>query len=158
MGVEIERKWLLDKPMSGNIKCIGQMSTWYLSVEPEVRVRRLHDTVSGSVCKFAFKTCGTLSRIEIEKYITAEELECCLESLPENLRNNPIVDNYIMFEVGGVEAACIEVDGQYTIVEVEFDNVEAANAYTPPFEGTEVTDNPDYYKETIGRRQDWRSK
>ena len=40
MGVEIERKWLLD-------------------------------TVSGSVCKFAFKTCGTLSRIEIEKYITA---------------------------------------------------------------------------------------
>lgn len=22
MGVEIERKWLLDKPMSGNIKCI----------------------------------------------------------------------------------------------------------------------------------------
>lgn len=146
MGVEIERKWLLDKPMSGNIKCIGQMSTWYLSVEPEVRVRRLHDTVSGSVCKFAFKTCGTLSRIEIEKYITAEELECCLESLPENLRNNPIVDNYIMFEVGGVEVACIEVDGQYTIVEVEFDNVEAANAYTPPFEGTEVTDNPDYYK------------
>lgn len=111
MGVEIERKWLLDKPMSGNIKCIGQMSTWYLSVEPEVRVRWLHDTVSGSVCKFAFKTCGTLSRIEIEKYITAEELECCLESLPENLRNNPIVDNYIMFEVGGVEVACIEVDG-----------------------------------------------
>lgn len=29
MGVEIERKWLLDKPMSGNIKCIGQMCTWY---------------------------------------------------------------------------------------------------------------------------------
>lgn len=131
MGVEIERKWLLDKPMSGNIKCIGQMSTWYLSVEPEVRVRRLHDTVSGSVCKFAFKTCGTLSRIEIEKYITAEELECCLESLPENLRNNPIVDNYIMFEVGGVEAA---------------------NAYTPPFEGTEVTDNPDYYKRNYWKK------
>lgn len=57
----------------------------------------VHGTVSGSVCKFAFKTCGTLSRIEIEKYITAEELECCLESLPENLRNNPIVDNYIMY-------------------------------------------------------------
>lgn len=138
MGVEIERKWLLDKPMSGNIKCIGQMSTWYLSVEPEVRVRRLHDTVSGSVCKFAFKTCGTLSRIEIEKYITAGELECCLESLPENLRNNPIVDNYIMFEV-----ACIEV---------EFDNVEAANAYTPPFEGTEVTNNPDYYKRNYWKK------
>ena len=152
MGVEIERKWLLDKPMSGNIKCIGQMSTWYLSVEPEVRVRRLHDTVSGSVCKFAFKTCGTLSRIEIEKYITAEELECCLESLPENLRNNPIVDNYIMFEVGGVEVACIEVDGQYTMVEVEFDNVEAANAYTHPFEGTEVTDNPDYYKRNYWKK------
>lgn len=123
MGVEIERKWLLDKPMSGNIKCIGQMSTWYLSVEPEVRVRRLHDTVSGSVCKFTFKTCGTLSRIEIEKYITEEELECCLESLPENLRNNPIVDNYIMFNIGGVEVACIEVDGQYTMVEVEFDSI-----------------------------------
>lgn len=152
MGVEIERKWLLDKPMSGNIKCIGQMSTWYLSVEPEVRVRRLYDTVSGSVCKFAFKTCGTLSRIEIEKYITAEELECCLESLPENLRNNPIVDNYIMFEVGGVEVACIEVDGQYTMVEVEFGNVEAANAYTPPFEGTEVTDNPDYYKRNYWKK------
>lgn len=152
MGVEIERKWLLDKPMSSNIKCIGQMSTWYLSVEPEVRVRRLHDTVSGSVCKFAFKTCGTLSRIEIEKYITAEELECCLESLPENLRNNPIVDNYIMFEVGGVDVACIEVDGQYTIVEVEFDNVEAANACTPPFEGTEVTDNPDYYKRNYWKK------
>lgn len=81
------------------------MSTWYLSVEPEVRVRRLHDTVSGSVCKFAFKTCGTLSRIEIEKYI--------------------------MFEVGGVEAA---------------------NAYTPPFEGTEVTDNPDYYKRNYWKK------
>lgn len=67
MGVEIERKWLLDKPMSGNIKCI-------------------------------------------------------------------------------------EVDGQYTIVEVEFDNVEAANAYTPPFEGTEVTDNPDYYKRNYWKK------
>lgn len=152
MGVEIERKWLLDKPMSGNIKCIGQMSTWYLSVEPEVRVRRLHDTASGSVCKFAFKTCGTLSRVEIEKYITEEELECCLESLPENLRNNPIADNYIMFEVGGVEVACIEVDGQYTMVEVEFDNVEAANVYTPPFEGTEVTDSPDYYKRNYWKK------
>lgn len=146
MGVEIERKWLLDKPMSGNIKCIGQMSTWYLSVEPEVRVRRLHDTESGSVCKFTFKTCGTLSRIEIEKYITEEELECCLESLPENLRNNPIVDNYIMFDIGGVEVACIEVDGKYTMVEVEFDSIEAASAYIPPFDGIEVTDNPDYYK------------
>lgn len=75
------------------------------------------------------RACGTLSRIEIEKYITAEELEYCLESLPENLRNNPIVDNYIMF-----------------------DNVEAANAYTPPFEGTEVTDNPDYYKRNYWKK------
>lgn len=92
----------------------------------EIERKWLHDTVSGSVCKFAFKTCGTLSRIEIEKYI--------------------------MFEVGGVEVACIEVNGQYTIVEVEFDNVEAANAYTPPFEGTEVTDNPDYYKRNYWKK------
>lgn len=152
MGVEIERKWLLNRPMVGNITCIGQMCTWYLSTEPEVRVRRLNDTVTGPVCKFAFKTCGTLSRVEIEKYITEEELECCLESLPENLRHNPIVDNYIMFDVGGTEVACIEVDGKYTMVEVEFDSVEEANAYIPPFDGTEVTDNPDYYKRNYWKK------
>lgn len=44
------------------------------------------------------------------------------------------------------------MDGQYTMVEVEFDNVEAANAYTPPFEGTEVTDNPDYYKRNYWKK------
>lgn len=38
------------------------------------------------------------------------------------------------------------------VVEVEFDNVEAANAYTPPFEGTEVTDNPDYYKRNYWKK------
>lgn len=152
MGVEIERKWLLNRPMVGNITCIGQMSTWYLSTEPEVRVRRLNDTATGPVCKFAFKTCGTLSRVEIEKYITEEELECCLESLPENLRHNPIVDNYIMFDVGGTEVACIEVDGKYTMVEVEFDSVEEANSYIPPFDGIEVTDNPDYYKRNYWKK------
>lgn len=34
----------------------------------------------------------------------------------------------------------------------EVGGVEAANAYTPPFEGTEVTDNPDYYKRNYWKK------
>lgn len=138
--MEIERKWRIDKFPDLPVARRAEMWQGYLSLKPEVRIRR---TVGeeGETFRLGVKSEGTLCREEVEPYITKEEFEALCTMLKKPL----VHKEWRGYDLGNgllLEVSC--VDGgeptSFMYAEVEFPDEESANAFTAPdFLGQEMT-------------------
>lgn len=142
--VEIERKWLMDAFPTLPYEKEYTTEQGYLSFGPAVvRIRRYMDAPA-KACVLTIKGGGTLARTEVETPLTADQYEALLPLLAapsarKKTRLYPLP--------GGLTLECSLVDeGEPTAfyyAEVEFDSIEAAQAFMPPpWLGREVTEEP----------------
>ncbi|MCQ4086425.1 CYTH domain-containing protein [Saccharibacillus sp. JS10] len=139
MALEIERKFLLDRTPDEliaegifNRHLQQRIDQTYLALDEqqEVRVRRLVDTDTGKVeYTHTFKQGNGMSREEIEYSIT--------ESIYEQLFNAsgavPLTKTRTTGEWNGLTVELDHYDQlNLTVAEVEFDSMEAAEAFAPP--------------------------
>lgn len=143
-AMEIERKFLVSNPPMRiskiNSKNIIQS---YLSIEPEVRIRKITKGES-SIPEYylTVKGEGTLSRSEYETPIYEEIYNNLIEKkLGISIRKRRVRIHL----PGGYVAELDEymnINGLEYIVEVEFENIGEAHSFIPPqWFGKEVTDD-----------------
>lgn len=146
MKMEIERKFLIDR--FPDLPEIASAKVWqgYLSTAPVVRIRRALLPDGSERFEMTVKGKGTLVRAEVNIDITAEQYH----EMAGLLTREPIFKDYHVYDIGGgLRLECSDVDGDtdhgFLYAEVEFDSVEAANAFVPPaFLGREVTEEPGF--------------
>ncbi len=126
--MEIERKYLVDKiPFSLDGYHLRLIEQGYLCSDPVVRVRRDNDDYY-----LTYKGSGLLTREEYNLPITKEAYEHMIEKADGNVITKK------RYEIPEKDGLTIELDifeGVFEgliFAEVEFDSVEAANAYIPP--------------------------
>jgi len=148
-GFEIERKFLMDQ----NCHVIGKQIhdgvsiQRYLSIDPEVRIRKDIDRDTGKVTyEMAFKGSGGLKRKELNIPIE----ECYYEALSNLVEGTPLIKFYKNFEVQDNKILTFssvdpDLSQHFMYGEIEFYDEGAANSYIPDFEFIrEVTDDQDY--------------
>lgn len=140
--MEIERKWLLKNIPNVDYADHATITQAYVAIAPvEVRIRKRLD--SFWPCKITFKTKGTLCRQEIETEIPKE----VYDRLTDVIAKPPIYKDYYTFLIDNYKVEVSKVDNTFVYAEVEFDSIEAANAYEFPFPDLviqEVTEDPSY--------------
>lgn len=144
--MEIERKFLIDR--FPDLPEIASARVWqgYLSTAPVVRIRRAELPDGAQRFELTVKGKGTLVRTEVNIDITAEQYG----EMAGLLKREPIFKDYHVYDLGsGLRLECSIVDGGtdhgFMYAEVEFDSVEAANAFVPPaYLGREVTEDPGF--------------
>ena len=147
--MEIERKWLVNKGVKHGlrVKCKYVANQFYLSVEPEVRVRSVLNTVEGEYgfceCRLTIKGKGDLSRQEIEYRMSIDEFRQLLEI--GHVKDCEIINKKCMdLEYGNYTIEFSTVDEgtpyEFSYVEIEFNSEEEAKAFVAPdWFGKEVT-------------------
>ncbi len=142
--MEIERKWHMKRAPELPERSHTRVSQSYLSVAPEVRIRKYEDLASGADARYdlTIKSEGTLAREEIVKPLSAEEYEILLRMTGGAA---PIVKDHRTYDYAGYELEFSAVDpelaGGFTYAEVEFPTVEAAEAFeAPDWFGEETTE------------------
>ena len=149
MGVEIERKFLVDLTNIDYKKypCLS-LEQGYLSTGPVVRVRKENDTYY-----LTYKGKGSLSREEYNLPLTKSSYEHLLEKADGNI----ITKNRYLIPY---EKYTIELDeflGKFAplfVAEVEFESVEEANAFkTPDWFVEDITGNPNYTNASLSKRK-----
>lgn len=159
--MEIERKWLLRTlPM-----VLPDEKYWieqfYLSLEPEVRLRRCvpnGDYENRVPYRMTVKGNGSLSRVEIQTSVEEDFYNQALDFV--NL--DPIEKHLLIYEKDGyrIEVAIVLEDANkgrtgFTYAEVEFDSEEDALAYKFPWPNVvieEVTDKPEWKMKNYWQR------
>jgi CYTH domain-containing protein len=145
--IEIERRFLVDR-LPDELPEPVQVEQAYISTVPvSVRARLIGDRRVLTI-----KSGQGLERMEIEHDLTPEEFDA-LWRLPNELR---ISKRRHRIDLGnGLTAELDLFDGALTgrrLVEVEFDSVDAAHAFTPPaWFGREVTDDGRYTNGALAR-------
>lgn len=152
---EIERKFLLksfptDLPMKEE-KLVYQA---YLSIDPEVRIRR--NVVNGQDTAYylAIKSSGDLVRQEVEIHITKERFY----ALAEMVAHPFITKDFRIYQLsGGLELECSHVDKgcdtEFMYAEVEFPSIQAAEGFEPlPCFTADVTKDPAYKMKNYWKR------
>lgn len=153
--MEIERKFLIDRfPDALPLESECEMRQIYLSVMPTVRARS-KKTGDKETYKITVKGSGELCREEIETSVTKEQFEgLCRIAGKEpihKLKRNYILPDGLLLECSLVDEG---TETEFMYAEVEFETVEAAEAFTvPDYLGKEVTyDNSwkmnNYWKRT----------
>ncbi len=155
--MEIERKWHMLRAPELPERSHTRMSQSYLSLVPELRIRKYEDLSHGAPDRYdlTIKSEGTLAREEIIKPLSAEEYEILLRMTDGRA---PIVKDHHTYDYEGHELEFSAVDAQlpggFTYAEVEFASVEEARAFTPPaWFGEETTEQrgvrmKEYWKKT----------
>lgn len=161
---EIERKWIInadilrylmkdDKFLLSDYRIITQ---GYLSIEPEIRIRRdFYPNINITKYFLSYKSSGTLSRDEYEVEINKDDYMYLYGILDarKNMESQLIYKeyyNYKMEELWGIEFEISNVDNnELTYLEIEFKNEEAANNFKIPdalneFIIKEVTNDASY--------------
>ncbi len=142
--MEIERKWHMlrapDLPECAHTR----MAQSYLSLTPEVRIRKYEDLSGGRPVHYdlTIKSEGTLAREEIVKPLSEEEYEALLRMTGGAA---PIVKDHRTYDYEGYELEFSAVDpglaSGFTYAEVEFPSLEAARAFeAPDWFGEETTE------------------
>lgn len=130
---EIERKFLLESfPTNLPLKEEFQVFQAYLSIDPEVRIRR---NVIGNqdVAYFlAIKSSGDLVRQEVELHITKEQFHALAEMVTKPF----ITKDFRIYQLPGeLELQCSLVDKgldtEFIYAEVEFPSVQASEDFKP---------------------------
>ena len=154
--MEIERKFLMDKMPTEltPLECY-QIEQGYLSINPEVRIRRKKDRTDESY-KITIKSDGDLAREEIEMKIDYYQYAKLKEMI-----NLPMIqkDYYIYrirlprdkrineYTIHDLEFSIVDkgTPNEFMYAEIEFFDEEDANEYIPDyFLGKEVTYDPNY--------------
>ncbi len=144
--MEIERQFLIDAFPDLPELYRAQVCQGYLSTAPVVRIRRFAYPDGSDKYEMTVKGKGTLVRAEVNIPITAEQYN----EMAGLLKRAPIRKDYRVYPLeGGLKLECSIVDSGtetgFMYAEVEFDSVEAANAFVPPsYLGREVTENRDF--------------
>lgn len=148
--MEIERKFLIDTlPENLSQYPFRQLEQGYLCTEPVVRIRREDNDYY-----LTYKSKGLMVREEYNLPLTKEAYEHLL----------PKVDGILIskkrYLIPLENALTIELDifegelAPLTLVEVEFDTEEAANAFVPPeWFGEDVTYSTKYHNSTLSRKK-----
>lgn len=147
--MEIERKYLIHTlPDNLNIVKTREIEQGYLCTEPVVRIRKDNDKY-----ELTYKSKGLMSREEYNLPLTKE----AYEHLKEKIDGRLIVKSRQEVPLG--ESLIIELDifhGELKpliLAEVEFPDVEKANAFTPPeWFGEDVTFSSEYHNSTLSKR------
>ncbi len=140
-NTEIEKKYLVSSiPFDLSLYDSKIISQAYISVDPVIRIRQL-----GSEYFLTVKGSGKLSRTEYELEITKKQFDnLTLKSetrFISKIRYYIPQNNGIIFELDVYKH---DLDGLLTI-EVEFESIDAANAFTAPsWFGRDVTGDPSY--------------
>ena len=152
--MEIERKWHMLLPPELPVLRHTRMSQSYLTLMPEVRIRKYEDLRDGAPDRYdlTIKSEGTLAREEIIKELTVEEYGI-LQSMTGG--KPPIIKEHRTYAYEGYTLEYSVVDGgAFTYAEVEFPSVEEARAFVPPeWFGEETTEQRgvrmrDYWRAT----------
>ena len=144
--MEIERKFLIDSFPNLPELASAQVCQGYLSTAPVVRIRKAVLPDGGEKYELTVKGKGTLVRTEVNIPITAGQYN----EMAGLLKREPIRKDYHVYELpDGLKLECSIVDSgtesEFMYAEVEFDSVEAANAFAPPeYLGREVTEDPSF--------------
>src|ERR1700759_873628 len=135
MGVEIERKFLVDKAKLPELPQGDELEQGYLSVDPAVRVRLVARPDGTRSAALTIKGKGLLTRAESEYPIPVEDAEAMLRLCKRGLRKvrralGPFVLDH--FKERDLWLAEIELKSENEIFT------------KPPWLGEEVTEDPDY--------------
>jgi CYTH domain-containing protein len=140
--VEIERRWLVDLARCPRFdeNASARITDRYIS-QSLLRLRQI-ECSSGEVlyklCR-KYKRIGPLAQPIVNIYLSADEL-----SLLSQIPGNVVVKRRHHYAEGAVDIYRLG-DGELAVFEVEFKDLSAATAYTPPeFVLEEITDNPSY--------------
>ena len=152
---EIERKFLIDSfPAELPLKEEFQVYQAYLSIDPEVRIRR-NAVGSQDTAYFIDLKSGTgMVRHEVEIPISKEHFY----ALAEMVARPFITKDFRIYHLpGGLELECSHVDkgtpNEFMYAEVEFPSIEAAESFEPLSVFKEdVTYNPDYKMKNYWKR------
>jgi CYTH domain-containing protein len=147
--MEIERKYLV-AALPANLKeyPAKKIAQGYLNTDPVIRIRRSNDDYY-----LTYKGKGLLVREEYNLPLTREAYEHLLPKIDglliEKTRYLIPLDNGLTAELDVFEGSLAPL----TLVEVEFDTVEAANAFCPPdWFGEDVTNSGNYQNSTLSKR------
>lgn len=154
--MEIERKFLLKKfPPISEYKEY-EVEQGYISIDPEVRIRR-KTALSGlskgyTDYKLTVKGDGLLEREEIETTISEE----VFEQLKAFIKKPMIQKTYRIYQLGNHTLECSAVDlnlpSAFIYAEIEFESTQEAEAFQWPFQdGAEVT-----YDQSFKMKQYWK--
>lgn len=153
--MEIERKFLINSfPTDLPLKEEFQVYQAYLSIDPEVRIRR--NVVQGQDVAYflAIKSGGKLVRQEVELHISKEQFY----ALAETVEHPFVLKDFRIYQLPDeLELECSLVDKgsntEFMYAEIEFPDVEAAQNFSPLlFFVQDVTDNPAYKMKNYWRR------
>lgn len=150
-SLEIERKWLVMKPIMLIPSRYFNSTTWYLDADSDVRVIKKVDMLNNVVYKYTCKSPGDLIRKEDESYITEDIFNELIAALPDNVQANPLLRTSFVYEVDGHELYVATVDKyrptEFQYAEIEFDSAMKAKEFVLPsiIQAKDVTYDP-YYK------------
>lgn len=144
---EIERKFLIDSfPADLPLKRQHQVYQAYLSLDPEIRIRRNEKEGQDTAYFLTIKSGNGLVREEVELDIT----EAHFYALAKMIEHPFISKDFRVYHLpGGLELECSLVDkgmrSEFMYAEIEFPNVDAAKNFAVfPIFKKEVTDDPAY--------------
>lgn len=152
---EIERKFLMDSlPTNLALKEEFQVYQAYLSIDPEVRIRR--NVIGGRDWAYfiAVKSNGELVRREVEIPISKDYFY----ALAEMVAHPFITKDFRIYQLpNGLELECSHVDKglntEFMYAEVEFPSVQAAEDFVPlPNFTADVTSNSSYKMKNYWKR------
>lgn len=146
--MEIEKKYLVSR-MPENLDQYEskKIAQGYLCTEPVVRIRRSNDS-----CYLTCKGAGLMVREEYNLPLTEEAYEHLAGKtdglLIEKTRYLIPLEGHLTAELDVFEGCLAPL----TLVEVEFDSVEEAKAFTPPeWFGEDVTESGKYHNSYMSR-------
>lgn len=157
MNKEIERKFILNEIMVfENISSINQIDQYYLSIDPEVRIRKsvMLDNLGNSICtKYTIteKSEGTIERTENESEINEKVFKALLNIMGDNFKISKVRTTIEL--KNGLFAEVDIYSGEHEglkVVEVEFKNINEANNFEiPSWFGKEITDDKNYKNKNL---------
>lgn len=146
--MEIERKYLVKK-LPENLDRYGskKIEQGYLCTDPVVRIRRSDENYY-----MTYKGKGLMVREEYNLPLTREAYEHLLPKIDGLL----IAKTRYLIPLTGTLTAELDVFEKdlngLTLVEVEFDTVEEADAFTPPeWFGEDVTNTGTYHNSSLSK-------
>ena len=150
--MEIERKFLIKKeqlPKDLANCSFHKIEQGYLCTDPVVRIRRQDEEYY-----LTYKGTGLLAREEYNLPLSREGYEHLRPKADGNIISKkryliPITDTALKVELDVFDAPFAPL----MIAEVEFPDVETANAFTPlDWFQEDVTNNPEYHNSNLSKR------
>lgn len=144
---EIERKWLLERvPTDFPVIQQAIIEQNYISIDPEVRIRKKQISGICTTCYLDLKSSGQLKRKEISVPISEEKYK----EISRMIMMKPIIKNWSLIQVNDEQLEISIVDpgtnNQFIYAEVEFDSEEDANNFVMPIKTVKEVTYDDTYK------------